>query len=212
MRYTYDMRIIIFGASGKVGRLVVELALNSGYEVTAFVHHNNPFKIASNLQVVYGDISNPVTVAEALEDNEAVISTLGSWGTSTKDIVSRGMQTIIPLMKAQNIHRIITLTGSGALWSGDKLRLIDRINHILVKLISPKVLNDGQEHIHLLEKSNLDWTILRSPTMNNKRPRAYQLSNRIGSPFACIPRVVVAQAIIDQLDDTAHIHQAPVIK
>ena len=75
------MRITVFGASGRAGQGVVALALRKGYEVTAFVHQQNPFKEHACLTVVQGDINDRAAIIAAVSESDAVISTLGSWGT-----------------------------------------------------------------------------------------------------------------------------------
>jgi putative NADH-flavin reductase len=107
------MKITVFGANGNVGRLVVENALHQGHEVIAFIHGDNPFKASDKLSVIKGDIYNQKDVEKALNGSQAVISTLGSWGTPNKNILSAGMKNIIPKMQDAGINRIISLTGAG---------------------------------------------------------------------------------------------------
>ena len=88
----------VFGASGKVGRLVVMQALKRGYSVVAFVHSHDPFVATTNLRVVKGDIYNADDVGKALKGSEAVISALGSWGTKNRNVLSSAMKVVIPDM------------------------------------------------------------------------------------------------------------------
>ncbi len=60
------MRILIFGASGRTGRPLVEQALERGHEVTAFVR--DPVRLAlehGRLRVVSGDVTDAVAVYRA---------------------------------------------------------------------------------------------------------------------------------------------------
>jgi putative NADH-flavin reductase len=73
------VRLLVVGASGRTGRLVVEQALGHGHEVTAFVR--DPARLAishERLRVVTGDATAPETFGPALEGQDAVVSILGA--------------------------------------------------------------------------------------------------------------------------------------
>lgn len=206
------MQITVFGAAGKVGRLVVADAQARGHTVRAFVHSHDPFTLSDTLTVVKGDVNNAERVTKALEGSQAVISCLGSWGTPGKNVLTTAMQTLIPAMESQNINRIITLTGSGAI-APDK---VPGLFHVMtMKLLAPfpagKVFADGEAHMRLLADSKLYWTTIRSPVMNSRKDAGYKLSLEITNHFRFIPRQSVAVSMLDQLDSTEWLHQAPVI-
>jgi putative NADH-flavin reductase len=205
------MQITIFGASGKVGRQVVDIATKQGYCVVAMVHAHNPFVENELLSVVEGDIHNVSDVRKALVGSAAAISTLGSWGTKNKDILSSAMQTIIPALEGAGITRVVTLTGSGAQAVGESLTFKDKLPHTLLKLVAPKILVDGEEHLRLLTASTLDWTTIRSPIMTNAGTVKYHLKLTWPGPFQTINRHAVAQALVDQISDRQFIKQAPII-
>jgi len=206
------MQITIFGASGKVGRLVVAEALKHGYDVVAFVHSHNPFENGAHLTVVQGDIASAEDVAKALQGSDAVINCLGSWGRPGRNVLTRAMDTIIPAMTEQKIQRIISLTGHGA----DAPDVVPSFSHkLMMKALSPfpagKVFRDGEEHMHLLAMSSLDWTVLRSPIMKNGSDGAYHLADKPGFPLKRITRTAVVSAILNQLETDVYLQQAPVV-
>lgn len=205
------MQVTIFGASGKVGQQVTMRALEKGYEVVAFVHSHNPFPLHHNLKIVKGDIRDRVAVAAALAGSTAAISTLGSWGTKEKDVVSRGMQAIIPAMEQIGIKRLVTVTGAGARWSSDHPGIVDRLGRAMLLVISPRILRDGEEHLQLLTASNLEWTSLRAPIMNADDASAYNLDHNAPPLWEQIPRATVAKAIVDELESFNFLRSAPYI-
>jgi len=72
------MKLVIFGASGKTGRQLVEQALTRGHAVTAFVRNPGKFRLThANLQLAQGDILNYDTVEPAVRGQDAVLSALG---------------------------------------------------------------------------------------------------------------------------------------
>ena len=206
------MQVTIFGANGKVGRLVVSECLKQGNVVNAFIHGSNPFNPDKNLNIVQGDIYSYEDVEKAMIGSDAVISTLGSWGTPKKDILTQGMKNIISAMKKLRIDRIITLTGAEARAKGDKLGIIHRLMHLFLSIVSGKILRDGENHIELLENSGLDWTTLRSPVMNSRGSVKFKLSNKRSLPWKNINRESVASELINQIASIENISKAPFIE
>jgi putative NADH-flavin reductase len=203
------MQITIFGASGKVGSLVVEEALRRGHTVVAFVHSRSTFNPSGSLIIRKGDVYNAADVVAAIQGSDAVISCLGSWGTKGRDVLSRFTANVIPAMLSQNMSRIVTLTGVGVQIHPSKLHI-----HLL-NLIRPlpfgKVFYDAENHIRMLLGSSLKWTSVCSPVMNNFGGAGYRLSQRTGNPLGTINRKAVATALLDQLEATEFISQTPVI-
>jgi uncharacterized protein YbjT (DUF2867 family) len=72
------MKVLVFGATGPTGRLVVERALEQGHTVTGFTRqpasllgrHRRPRPNA-------GDVLDPAAVLRAVEGHDAVISAFG---------------------------------------------------------------------------------------------------------------------------------------
>ena len=205
------MQVTVFGASGRVGRQVVERLVKNNYQVVAFIHHNNPFSDYPDVQIVSGSIADQAAVSKAIANSQAVISTLGSWGSPTKDIVSVGVQNITQAMGQQGISRLITLSGANAFYGLDRPTVIDKLTHTFLGIIAGKILRDGEKHLVILEATNLDWTCIRSPVMTKSTKSAYRLTNKIPSLLASIPQAAAARAVVDQLQDKTHYHQAPVI-
>jgi putative NADH-flavin reductase len=106
------MRVTVFGATGKIGRLVVQQLLTAGHDVTTLVR--NPAKLTfthPRLTVLTGQLSDGSAVKEAINGNDAVISALGPSlnskvsGTQLAD----GTHHIITAMDAAGVSRFIGL-------------------------------------------------------------------------------------------------------
>lgn len=204
------MKVTVFGANGRVGSLVVQLLLEQGHTVVAFVH-NNETTDKDNLIVVKGDVRDKQKVSESLKGSDAVVSALGSWGTETKDILTIGMENIIPAMQANGVKRIISLTGADARASNDNHSIIHKASYLLFTRLAGKILLDGERHIELLAESGLDWTVIRSPVMNRIGDARYHLNGSRPLPWESINREAVAAAMIDQLTSGDYYRKAPFI-
>ena len=73
------MKLVVFGATGSVGRHVVEQALDQGHQVTAVARQ--PAKLAKDhprLTRCAADVMNKKAVADAIAGQDAVVVTLGA--------------------------------------------------------------------------------------------------------------------------------------
>lgn len=206
------MKIIVFGANGRVGSKIVAKLLADGQSVTAFVHSDDYPENHQNLTVIKGDVHDTKAVNEAIIGCDAVVSALGSWNTATKDIQVEGMKNIIPAMKTNNIDRIISLTGSGARDSTDKHNVFAALNRLAILLVAKKVFKDGEDHIALLRESNLAWTVVRSPAMVESKKNGFKLTKNSPSPWATIVRDDVAKAMKELVSNRLWLQSSPFIR
>jgi putative NADH-flavin reductase len=203
------MKILVFGASGKVGRLVITELLGRGHEVTAFVH-SHELPDTPHLTSVRGDIYDRSSVQAAIANQEVIISALSSWGSKDKNVLSTAMQMIVPAAEAAGIRRLVSLTGDGAQAAGDSVSFLKHLTHPLLNFLAPKILRDGEDHIEILAHSKLNWVVLRSPVMTNRPAGRYALS--VKSAGLLIPRTTVAKAMTDLAESSEHPGSAPFIR
>ena len=105
------MKVVVFGASGKTGRLVIDRARANGHEVTAFAHGAGA--MPAGVRVASGDASNFAAVRRAVAGHDAVIDTIG--GTAPwKDsgLEASTAKAIIEGMKAEGVRRLIVISAS----------------------------------------------------------------------------------------------------
>ena len=112
MTTTPSLHVTVFGATGKIGRHVVDQLLAAGHTVTAYVR--NPAKLSAthpNLHVVQGELDDVSSIARAVQGADAVISALGPSlrrGT-TGTPVADGTRNIVNAMHAAGVRRYIGL-------------------------------------------------------------------------------------------------------
>jgi putative NADH-flavin reductase len=70
------MKLLVLGASGKTGALVVERALAKGHQVVVLVRDSTKLH-GNGHQVITGDATVPGDVLGAVEGTDAVIDTIG---------------------------------------------------------------------------------------------------------------------------------------
>ncbi|WP_261540056.1 SDR family oxidoreductase [Burkholderia multivorans] len=83
--------VLVVGATGSVGRLVVEEALREGYSVRALVRNAGRARgLAPQAQPVVGDLTRPETLGAAVEGVDAIVFTHGSDGGRAAEAVDYG--------------------------------------------------------------------------------------------------------------------------
>ncbi len=75
------MTVLVVGATGSIGRLVVEEALRQGHVVRALVRTpDKALKFPREAQVIIGDVTRTDTLPGAVDGIDAIVFTLGSDG------------------------------------------------------------------------------------------------------------------------------------
>src|SRR6185503_6058724 len=160
------MRILVFGASGATGRMVVQQALSANHVVTAFVR--DPAKLPlthPNLRVVQGDVADATRVHSAVANHDAVISTLGVATPLKHDpVVVRGVRNVITSMQQEGVRRFIYLSFIGVEESRSAAGFV--LRHI-ARLPLRHEIADHESKEALVKESSLDWTIVRAPKLTN---------------------------------------------
>jgi len=146
------MNLLVLGATGRTGRLVVEQALAAGHTVTALVR--SPEKLAtgnSNLRVVRGSATDKSDLSRALEGADAVISTLGGKGSVIED----SSQAIVAAARAAGVSRVVVLSS----WVVEQDRM-DVVSRLLTGIAMGPVIKDKNAGEQVLRRSDLAWTIV----------------------------------------------------
>ncbi len=75
------MTVLVVGATGSIGRLVVEEAIREGHAVRALVRNSGRAgQLPPDAQVVVGDVTRPETLSGAVDGVDGIVLTLGSDG------------------------------------------------------------------------------------------------------------------------------------
>jgi uncharacterized protein YbjT (DUF2867 family) len=146
------MNLLILGATGRTGRLVVEQALAAGHTVTALVRSPEKLTIRnSNLRVVAGRATDPEDVARALANADAVLSTLGGGGS----VIADSTGAMIEAAHKTGVRRVVVL--SSYVVERDRLGAVPRL---LTGVAMGSTIKDKSAGEQLLRQSDLDWTII----------------------------------------------------
>lgn len=159
------MKLLIFGATGRTGRLLVNQALAAGHEVIAYVR--DPAKMAAThhrLSVVEGQLADAAAINSAMRGVDAVIASLtpAMSGAPPGLSIEAGTRSILSAMSAHGVRRLVFNWGpSIALphyrWSWT----IGAIFALFKALPSTRsFINEAIEIGKAIRSSNIDWTIV----------------------------------------------------
>lgn len=144
------MRIAIIGATGNVGRRLVDEALSREHEVTAIAR--NPSKLAegAHLRLAAGDAQNPQDLATILIGHDAAISSIG--------FRMVGPAPLIDAVRRSGVKRYLVVGGAGSLEASPGRLVMDSPDFPSFyeeEAALGKAFLDG-----LREVRDLDWTML----------------------------------------------------
>ncbi|MEQ1763300.1 MAG: SDR family oxidoreductase [Pyrinomonadaceae bacterium] len=203
------MKLAIFGATGSVGRLAVNQALEQGHTVTALVRDPGKIEIRpEGLRLIKGDVMNAAAVGQAVQDQDAVLCILGA-GRKGK-VRSEGTRQIIEAMKQARVKRLICQSSLGVGDSRGNLNFVWK--YIMFGLLLRPAYADHVLQEEYVMKSGLDWTIIRPAAFTDgPRTGVYQhgFTGAAEGLTLKISRADVADFLIKQLSDNTYLHKTP---
>jgi putative NADH-flavin reductase len=204
------MRLTIFGATGGTGTRLVEQALAAGHEVTAVVRDPARLTVPAQrrLRIVTADVMDPAAIQPAVAGADAVLSALGPRGGGPTTVCQDSARSIIKAMQACGVHRLLAITGSMVTDAGD-----GPIARYMGKPLTRRLLRhtyaDFRHAEDEIRASDLDWTILRPPSLTNKAALgSYRTAiDRNVRRGLTISRADLAAHMLILLDDTTTVHK-----
>lgn len=211
------MKIAVFGATGIVGKAVVNEALKKGHEVTILTR--NAGKVTTRherLHVVEGNVTDRNVVRTVLKGQEAVIQTLGIGGKGDgkpTSIVSEANKIILAEMEPMSVKRLIAISVVGA---GDSLTFLPWLYRKLALPLFMKwfqaIIDDKNRMELTIKKSRLDWIIVRCTTVK-ERPATGKVNATLDGKRLkfSISAADMAAFIVNQLTDNSFLKKTPTI-
>lgn len=204
------MRLLVLGATGRVGGLVVDEALKRGHQVTALVRSPEKLRVSlAAVKVVRGDALDPRAIASAVAGQDAVLYVLGAGNVRKTTLFSESTRILVDQMQREGVQRLVCVTGVGA---GDTKGhggfLYDRI---LYPLFTKGIYADKDRQEALIRDSGLHWTIVRPAAFRSRTP-AGPLRGVVTQLDRVVLRKIalheVANFLLDEVEQSRYIRQA----
>lgn len=216
------MHLLILGATGPSGTLLVTEALNASHTVVIFAR--SPEKLSEEIRndtrvtVLKGELDNESALSAAMENVDAVLSALGpklSHGTyPSGEPLARAYSLVIKAMVAHGVKRLIALGTPSIADPHDKQSLKWSFIISGLKILTPTVYSDivGVGNVIRTEGDALDWTIVRVPFLTNSSSRdvvaGYSGDGKTGTTLS---RLGFATFVIQELAENKWVKEAPLV-
>ena len=210
------MKVTVFGATGGIGRHVVDQLLADGHDVVAYVRRPGKLdRVHPRLEMITGELSDSDQVSAAVRVSDAVVSTLGpSLKRSTPaGPLTRGTRTIVDAMQHNSVRRFIGLATPSMRDPKDARHWKHTVLPIMAGLAFPNALEELEGMTAAVTDSELDYTIARITSPTNKPAKGSIRSgflghDRVGSAMT---RADIAKFLVDQLTDNRYVRAMPAI-
>lgn len=213
------MRVCVVGASGKLGKYMVQHALDRGYEVVAVCREQSVGKLAgfeSRIEVVPGATDDREVIARAVAGCDGVLVVLvprgvQGYSSGTAQAVLDHAETGARLVFSCGWH--ITRDGQDVYsW---RLKTLVKVGGRLARLARFADLDDQVEAGRRIFASDTRWTVVRGSDLEEGESEGLPVwSRHVGDPILesnITRRVDFALFMVEALDNDELIHEAPAI-
>jgi len=214
-------RILLLGATGRTGGLILDYALSKNLEVVVLARRQDAIRIRSDqLTVINGSPLNLDEVRKSMIGCDAVISALNNnrasdmpWAKplSPTHLLADSIKNCVIAMKENDVRRIAVLSASGAGESAKYLPFLMRWIVTHTNLAISHRDHDAQEAV--LQASGLDWTAARAVALSNNDKHKLLVTSYKNDPKPAwfISRGNVARFLVDCLDQPKFFGKTPVV-
>lgn len=189
------LTVLVVGATGSIGQLVVAEAIARGHTVRALVRDRakGAQLLSADAELVVGDVTRPETLPEAAAGADAIVLTLGSFGTgasSPETVDYAGVRNVLTALDSAR-PRIALMTSIGATTRSSSY------GHLL---------EWKRRSERLVRASGLTYTIVRPGWFDMNGPDEQRLvflqgdRRRSGGPAdGCVARTDIARVLVAAL-------------
>jgi putative NADH-flavin reductase len=211
------MNVLVLGANGAVGQIVIVELLKSNHEVTALARDAGAIQLKHpQLTVVQGIPTNRGDLENALAGQDAVLSTIGARTNKKTTLRTDVARNLVSSMRKQHVRRVVWLDAAGV---GSSKKFVQRSSFLFGRIIMPLFLNhmynDAASADSLIENSGCEWIIVRPMSFTNgaKSEKLTVLTDmsltvRLGLRIA---RADVAAFMVEQLMKDDYVGKMPII-
>jgi putative NADH-flavin reductase len=208
------MRIVVFGANGIIGSVIVAEALERGHEVTAAVRA--PEKVVQHhprLQVVQAQIDDVDSVESAVRRHDAVVDSVGGLGHENTRISIECMKPLTDGMRRGGVQRLLVVGTAGTLELEPGAMRKDQPDFPEQLKVEAAAQAEVLGFLKALPADDLEWTYFSPPALIEPGDRTGKVTlgldalpyNSQGKSY--ISNEDFALATLDELESPKHIRR-----
>jgi len=203
------MKVLVLGANGRTGSLVVDHAVAMGHDVSVMVRHAS-ISSRPEVRVIEGDALKADEVLIAMHLQDAVVQCVGGsapWKNQTLE--RNAMRNIVTAMEKSGTRRLLVVSAMGV--DESKKQSPWWYRYLLVPTFLRGSTADKTAMEAIVRSSELDWIISRPPVLTDgvKTGKVHALGNN--ETGHTITRADLAVWLVEQLESAAYVRQAVVV-
>ena len=213
------MKVCIIGASGKLGKYMVQHALDRGYEVVGVCRERSVSKLDAfkgRITIIPGATNDREVVRKAVTGCDGVLTVLVPWGNQH---YSAGTAQAVLDFAPQGARLIFScgwhISRDGRDVYPLSLQREEQITRWLTRVIPFIDLDDQVEACRRIFASHTCWTVVRGSDLEEGESQGLPVwSEHVGDPILAsniTRRVDYALFMVEALENDALIHEAPAI-
>jgi hypothetical protein len=212
-------KVCIVGASGKLGKYMVQHALNKGYEVAGVcrevsVGKLNEFK--DRITVIPGATNDRKVIEKAVEGCDGVLTVLVPWGVNN---YSTGTAQAVLDLSPPDARLVFScgwhITKDGKDVYSWKLKAFVKIFGWLARTVRFADIDDQVEACRRIFSSDKKWTVVRGSDLEEGESQGLPVwSEHVGDPILesnITRRIDFALFMVEALENDTLIHKVPAI-
>lgn len=205
------MKILVLGATGGTGRLIVRDAVAKGHSVVALVRSKASADLPA-ASMIEGDARDRASLARAIDRCDAVVSALGTgMGRRKVDLLTVATRALVAAMTRNGVRRLVCVSALGVGDSRGHGGFL--FNRLFQPLLLSQAYKDKERQEAAIRASALDWVVVRPAMLTNDPARGSvrAFTDLAGINGGKVARADVARFVVDQLTTDTWLRRTPVI-
>ena len=205
------MKVLVLGATGGSGRLIVGDAIAAGHRVVALVRSTVGAALPG-AEVIEGDVRDGATLGRALEGCDAVVSALGTgMGLRKVSLLTDVTRALVAAMARGGVRRLVCLSALGVGDSGGHGGFV--FDRLFQPLLLAQAYRDKDRQEAAIRASSLEWVIVRPAKLTDGPARGVvrAVVELAGIRGGKIARADVARFVVEQLAADTWLRRTPVL-
>jgi uncharacterized protein len=148
------MRVVLYGATGKAGSVILKELVDRGHSVTAAARTPEKVQKLKNVSAVQGDLSDPAKIAGIVKGADAVVSAYGPPPDKTTEIIA-ATDCLVRGIEQAGGPRLVVVGGAGSLFvaPGVTVRGSGHLPKELIPIVDAHI-----QVLRNLKQSSINWT------------------------------------------------------
>jgi putative NADH-flavin reductase len=163
------MKVLLFGAGGRVGKVVLAELAARGHDVTAaFRAKPFPDGLPANVKPVVGDATDAASVATVAKGQDAVVSAVGPGVLKNAEVIETAAHALVEGLEKAGTKRLLIVGGAGTLEIRPGVMRLDDPSY--PEQYRPQGVRQ-KVALEAFRASSLDWTYISPAVLFNPGER-----------------------------------------